>query len=112
MASLTLTRGGTPADILRRYKIILDDEMVGEINIKGKFELKLTPGRHTIYAKIDWCRSNKISFDVDSSSTIKFVCSNNVMGKNILVSPLFMTVYRNRYLKLEQINMLRIRSRS
>ena len=46
------------ADMMRSYKIVLDNEFLGKINRGETRSFQIKEGRHTLYLKIDWCRSN------------------------------------------------------
>ena len=63
-------------DKLRKYKIIIDDSEVGIIGDDKIFTYNLDAGHHTIYLKIDWCKSNKLEFDVVENEFLEFECGS------------------------------------
>jgi len=56
---------------LRSYPIFVDDEKVNTIKNGDKKILYLSPGTHTVWTKIDWLKSNKEQFEINSGETIK-----------------------------------------
>ena len=102
---LRISRNKQYYDYLRKYKIILDGKLIGKI---AKDELKsfnIEPGNHTIYLKIDWCRSNKINFHVSENEDINFICEN--FSKNNFkgfLFPLYITLFKNKYLTLKEVS--------
>ena len=95
---LKISRESEFRDKLRSYKIILDDTYCEDIKIGETKSLELVPGRHTIYLKIDWCRSNKIDFYVSDNETIEFECGNSMENWRILFSFIYITFLKNKYL--------------
>lgn len=85
-------------DRLRKYKVFVDDIYLGDIRDGETKEFDVSPGQHTIYLKIDWCRSNKIKFDLNKEEKMVFDCGNATRWYNIL---LYITFLKNQYLWLE-----------
>lgn len=46
---------------------------------------KIEKGNHTIWLKIDWCRSNKLNFDY-TGDQLDFECGSNLTGFKVLLS--------------------------
>ncbi len=57
-------------DVMRSYKIIIDDTYYGKIKCGETKQINLEKGDHTIYLKIDWCRSPKLNFSNSDNETI------------------------------------------
>lgn len=91
------------SDKTRSYKVIVDNQHVGNLKSGGHFEFELPEGNHTIYLKIDWCRSNKIDFHVVTNKPITFSCGNSMIGWRKTFSLLYVTIFKNSYLWLEKI---------
>lgn len=93
-------------DRLRKYKIILDEEKIGTIRLKETFEYRLTPGKHTLYLKIDWCRSNKVEFEIQENETLTFKCGARAGGTKIPFDTLwYITFGRNKYLWIKESSL-------
>ena len=88
-------------DVMRSYKIIIDNT---NIEIKKAKQINLEKGNHTIYLKIDWCRSPKLNFSNSDNETIFFDCGNYMNGWKQLLFPLYITFLKNKYLFLEETN--------
>lgn len=89
------------ADRSRAYKVILDNETVGKINNGQQIELDAAPGKHQLYLKIDWCRSNFVEFEINDE-TIEFECGSSLRGFKIFLGFLYITFLKNQYIWLKQ----------
>ena len=95
---LKINRAAEFRDKIRNYKIILDNTYCGDVKSGETKGLEVTPGNHTIYLKIDWCRSNKIDFYVLDNETIEFECGNSMNNWRIFISIIYITFLKNKYL--------------
>lgn len=68
MATITINRSSEWNNKARKIGIYIDGEKVGTLDDGESQVYKVEPGTHVVYAKIDWCRSPKISIDVNESS--------------------------------------------
>jgi hypothetical protein len=62
IGTLIITRPRQYADRLRRYRIILDGREVGQLKASEELRVELPEGEHWMVARIDWARSNHLSF--------------------------------------------------
>jgi hypothetical protein len=69
MAKLIIERTSEYNNRMRNYKIFMDGQQLDTIGNGGIKEFTISPGRHTLYAKIDWCSSPEISFEITDSAT-------------------------------------------
>lgn len=84
-------------DRARRYKLILDDQLVDTLKRGERRELVVRPGDHTVFLKIDWCRSPKLLLSVSPGQSVRLVCGPNVKFFNAFW---LITFGKNRYIKL------------
>lgn len=84
-------------DQYRKYKVILNEEKIGTIGAQETFKYQLDPGRHTLYLKIDWCRSKKVEFEIQSHEVLTFKCGGLSDSKS-LATLWYITFGRNNYL--------------
>lgn len=89
-------------DTERVYKIMLDDSYYGNIKCDETKQINIGKGNHTIYLKMDWCKSNKINFSILDDETISFNCGNSMAGWRLLLFPFYATFLKNKYLFLKQ----------
>lgn len=94
---IEIKRGESWADRYRKYKVILNGEKIGTIGAKETFEHQLDPGRHTLYLKIDWCRSKKIEFEIQSNEILRFKCGG-LSDSKLLATLWYITFGKNNYL--------------
>ena len=81
-------------DRARKYKVFLDDVLVGNIKSGGDLKIEVSNGTHKIFLKIDWCGSNILEI-VKGSDVINLECGNK-SGLNALFK-------RNDYLWIKQV---------
>lgn len=98
-----LTRVTSYADRLRKYKIKVDDEVIGDIKPKVTKEFSITPGMHKIVLSIDWCRSNIVEINIKDGETLVMECGSSVSGWKLLLSSIYVFFRPHRYLWLRTI---------
>jgi len=75
-ASLVLTRrAGGWRDRARSYILVIDDAEIAKLRHGGRFETSLDPGRHEIFLRISWCRSQVIKVDARPGEVIRLHCA-------------------------------------
>ncbi|MEI5907545.1 hypothetical protein WAK64_10790 [Bacillus spongiae] len=89
-------------DKLRGYKVMIDEKEVGTIKSGETFDYPIKQGLHTLYLQIDWCRSNKIEFEIKDNEFLRFECGG-LNGSKALASLWYITFKRNNYLWIKQI---------
>ena len=70
-------------DRFRKYKVFLDDVLVGNIKSGGDLKIEVSNGTHKIFLKIDWMSSN-ILVIVKGSDVITLECGNQVGANDYL----------------------------
>ena len=76
MATIKIRRTNDYINFLRDYRLFIDGQKIGTIGNGQTKDFEITVGRHSVIAKIDWCSSQKLSFDInDTDSKILLVCS-------------------------------------
>jgi hypothetical protein len=75
-ARIVLTRVRTGwRDRFRSYVVMLDGQEVGHVKRGERLEFTITPGRHQVFLKIDWCRSRTVEVDAGSHDVIEMTCA-------------------------------------
>lgn len=85
MPELLVTRDKVYADRSRDYRIIVDDKEIGKIGCGETKKFQIEAGEHTIQAKIDWCRTEKISFNTDQMQP-RFSVKSNLGGWKVFLA--------------------------
>ena len=80
MGVLKIARLDEHTNRLRNIKLFLNNKETGTIANSAIKEFPVEPGRYSLYAKIDWCSSNKVDFEINSNETIKFDLSSFAKG--------------------------------
>ena len=97
MAKITINRISGFSNVLRKIKIILDGQEIDEIKDGEIKSIEVSPGRHKLIAKIDWCQSNEIEFNIAEGEYRRFL----LKGTNPFLGLYYITIGRKSYLKLE-----------
>lgn len=101
-AELTVARDTVPSpDRLRAYRLMVDGVAVAKVKRGETATVTLSPGRHRIRMKIDWCGSRTLELDVSDSDRLAVRCRPGLTGLKALAVPLYLTFLRNRYIELE-----------
>ncbi|WP_238883875.1 hypothetical protein [Clostridium sp. YIM B02551] len=95
---IRISRQSRYFDSLRNYKIYIDDIYCGDIKDNEVKELKIENGEHSIFLKIDWCTSNKVTFIAKNNELKEFNCGNSMKGLKCLLVFVYITFLKNNYL--------------
>lgn len=93
-ATIRITRNDESINRFMAYGIYVDDKKIGAISNEETVQVKVVPGRHTIYARLDWCYSPTLTFDVKAGDTRTFNV-NSLKNTNLLMIALFLVVLYN-----------------
>lgn len=74
MIVLTRDRQGS-RDIFRSYSVIVDDAQVAKVKRGQTLRLPVSPGRHEVYLRIDWCRSPSVDISASPGEIINLRCA-------------------------------------
>lgn len=100
MPTIHIRRGSGWADYLRRYVVMLDDREVGVLGRNQEIALPTAAGTHTLELRLDWCRSNAVSFTVGEGNSTTFECGN---GPGPLLALVYIVLWPSRYLWLRPV---------
>ncbi|KAA0128105.1 hypothetical protein FY557_10325 [Chryseobacterium sp. SN22] len=99
MGKIIINRSSEYSNYLRSVEIHLGDKKIGSIKNGESKTFEVAPGKYVLNAKIDWCTSNEIYFEIGSDETLRY----NLTGRNPLFNLYYITFGRKRYLNLKQI---------
>lgn len=100
MSKITVNRISGYSNAMRKIKLVLNNQVVETIKDGEMKTINLTPGKYKLKAKIDWCRSNEIEFDISEGETKKV----KLQGTSPFYGIYYITFGFNKYLKLEEID--------
>jgi hypothetical protein len=103
MPTITIERADQYADMYRAYNVRVDRKTVARVVSGGKVSFDVKPGGHELELTIDWCRSNKLKFIAGDNEELHFKCGNPLTGYRIILSWLYITFLRHKYLWLKQV---------
>lgn len=102
MATLTITRPDQLANLVRRYRLIVDGKEVVAIPGGHVVDIELPPGRHRIIAAVNWARSNPIEFELSDDEHIVLEIGSNCAGWQLPLQILYFTIWSDRCLFLKR----------
>lgn len=102
MASLTIVRDSGYADRLRKYHVIVDGDVVGQILNGETKEFPVSPGHHKLWLKIDCCGSKPLEFTASDGEPLKFRAKSNLRGVKLFGTLWYTLFDRNSYILLER----------
>jgi len=86
MATIKIQRKHEFINLFRDYRLFVNGQKIGSISDGKEMEFNVSPGKHLLVAKIDWCSSQPISFELSDNDTKSFTLSG---FKNKLMRDLF-----------------------
>ena len=100
MSQITVKRSSEYANKLRKIQLLLDDQVLDEIEDGETKIIHVKPGIHNLKAKIDWCQSNEIVFNINEGEDKEFF----LKGTSPLLALYYITFGKDKYLQLEAQN--------
>src|SRR5229473_1060549 len=89
-------------DRFRRYTVLIDGAEAGSVAPGGSFVGTVGAGQHEVRMTIDWCGSEAVFVDVEPGQTARLICRSNIRLRWVFLLPLYVTIWRNRYIALEK----------
>jgi membrane protease YdiL (CAAX protease family) len=100
---IRLLRRSAISDKLQAYKILIDGDEVGQIRDGQSISILVSPGPHAVQLRMDWCRSKPVEFSATEGEGIRFECGSSLGGWRIILAVLYITLLRNRYMWIRQL---------
>src|SRR5687767_12670256 len=101
-AQITVRRTTGYPDRLRAYKVNVDGAVVGLIRARESVTVPISPGRHSVRLRIDWCSSEQIDFQTQPGEHVFFECGSSLSGWRVLLALFYITFWTHRYLWLRR----------
>jgi hypothetical protein len=98
--TISVSRDGAYADLLRDYRVLLDGAEIGRVGHRGERSFEIAAGRHQLMMKVDWGRSNIVSFEIGADQSMKFRCGSSLAGWRIMLTLYYATFGFRNYLWL------------
>jgi len=84
--TISVSRDSGYADRLRDYRVLLDGAEIGRMGNGGERSFEVPAGQHELMMKVDWGRSNILSFEVDADQSVKFRCGSSLRGWRVFLA--------------------------
>lgn len=86
---------------LNPFELVIDDEVVGRLGPGESEAFEVASGSHEVFAKIYWCRSEKINVDLKQDQKLTFLCGTR--ARSFLTDGYWASFGHRRYLRLSQV---------
>ena len=73
---LTLIRKVDATNLARKFKILVDNEVIGRIAAGETTHIELSAGQHAVAVQVDWCKTDPVLVDIDGSRNTALVCGS------------------------------------
>lgn len=103
LAVLSVARLQRGLDFLRSYRLELDGKPLAQLSARETHFIAIPPGRHTARVRIDWCRSEEVTFDAHPDEIVHLECCSRAFGWRRLLSSFQRLFQPSKYLWLRQV---------
>jgi hypothetical protein len=87
-------------DRLRAYSLVIDGAVVEKVKRGESATVAVTPGEHTVWMKVDWCRSRIFRIELSDNERVTLTARSGI--RSLLLGLLYITIWRTRYIELEE----------
>lgn len=101
MAMIRIKRESTRSDRLRSYRVELDGKSIGQIKDSELKSFEVAPGKHSLRLKVDWARSNAVTFEMEEGEDLEFACRSALEGREWMAS-IYAIFLPHKYIELKQ----------
>jgi len=91
MATIKFRRSNDYINAPRNYRLFVDGQKIGTISNNQTKDFEIPAGQHTLIAKIDWCSSPELSFELNDNDSKTFLVGGLKNGNWIF--PLIMIMF-------------------
>jgi|HubBroStandDraft_6_1064221.scaffolds.fasta_scaffold383430_2 hypothetical protein len=99
--TIAVSRDRGYADRLRDYRVLLDGGEIGRIGNGGQRSFEIAAGRHQLMMRVDWGRSNVLTFEIGPDQSVKFRCGSSLRGWRLALTLYYATFGFRNYLWLK-----------
>ena len=99
-AEIHLIRTSQSANSGRKVEIYVDDYLKTKLANGSEKIIEVSPGQHTVLAKIDWCKSQKLTLNLEPREKKKLICGSKLVGWKKWLT-LFYLFSKNEFIYLE-----------
>lgn len=84
MATIRIRRTNDYMNLLRDYRLYIDGQKIGTIGNSQSKDFEIPAGQHSVIARIDWCSSQEISFEINENDSKTILVSSLKIGRWLL----------------------------
>ena len=86
----------------REIKIFIDGQLIGSIKNGETKEFIIKPGNREVLAKIDWCRTLPISFNIEQNMSARFELGSRLQGFRLSLAFFYALFDTKNFIYLEK----------
>jgi len=105
MPKVTFIRDSGWADRIRKYKIVVDGQVIAKVGDGETVEVDVESGERKVWIKIDWCRSNYVQMFINPGTSYVANCGSNLRGMRLYLCFIYSLVAWRKYawLKIDEL---------
>lgn len=103
MVHLRVRRPYQYVDSRRDYSLVIDGPPAARIRPDEAIDLFISPGAHSLIARVDWCSGNELHLACDEGQRVVLEVGSRVVGWRILMALLCVSVLRSQYICLRRL---------
>ena len=73
MATIKIQRTNDYINAVRNYRLFIDGQKIGTLSNGQIIDFEIPSGRHSVVAKIDWCSSPEVTFEINDNDSKIFL---------------------------------------
>jgi hypothetical protein len=99
---IVIKRDSGYADKFRKYKVFIDNRMVGTVADGEEKEFNVGSGRHSVYCKNSLYKTRMVTVDDNGKDPIRLNCVNNLRGAKLQLAVFYAFLFsvRGSYIEL------------
>ncbi len=74
-SKIHITRNNDLFGIYRTLKVYIDESHVGGVKWDKSTDFSISPGKHKLVVKMDWCKSEPLEFEVGENELLEYQVS-------------------------------------
>lgn len=102
MGKLVIKRDSGYADAARKYKVVCNGKPLGKISNGETQEFSTEDTDLELFLKIDWCRSNKITIQLEPDQVKNIECGSSLRGGKLFLAIVYVFFMPHKYLWIKE----------
>ena len=71
-STIRITRGNDYFGVMRKLKVYINEKHLGSVKHNSSVDFNVSPGKHDVYVKMDWCKSEPVTLKLKDGNMIEY----------------------------------------